>query len=150
MNVISLACYNAVRNRGYESRGRNFIRIGRDMHVFIGNISHVMDFTILKNIEANIDPSLSHVVFGQPFVEITKLILDREKGLITFIDGIKEVTIKTPYKDSEMDDLTSEGHDLLSSRMILSEDDYRRGCERASDLERGFYKDVDKLGPSYR
>ncbi|GJQ98289.1 hypothetical protein Tco_0009428 [Tanacetum coccineum] len=89
MNVMSLACYNAIRNRG-------------------------------------------------------------EQGLITFMDGIKEVTFKTPYRDSEMDDLTSEAHDLLSSRVILSEDDYRRGCERASDLESGFYMDVDKLGLPYK
>ncbi|GJX27701.1 hypothetical protein Tco_0235780 [Tanacetum coccineum] len=50
----------------------------------------------------------------------------------------------------EMDDLTSEAHDLLSSMVILSEDNYRRGCERASDLESGFYMDVDKLGPPYK
>ncbi|GJV35723.1 hypothetical protein Tco_1408200 [Tanacetum coccineum] len=138
MNVMSLACYNAIRNQGYEFRGQNFIGIGKDMHEFVGNMSHVMDFTILKNIKANINPSLSQVVFGRPFVEITKLILDREQGLITFTDGIKEVTFKTPYRDSEMDDLASEAHDLLSSRVILSEDDYRRGCERASDLESRF------------
>ncbi|GJX83901.1 hypothetical protein Tco_0333382, partial [Tanacetum coccineum] len=51
---------------------------------------------------------------------------------------------------SEMDDITSKGHDLLSSKVILSEDDYGRGCERASDLESGFYMDVDKLDPSYK
>ncbi|GKF89479.1 hypothetical protein Tco_0263442, partial [Tanacetum coccineum] len=106
------------------------------------NKSNVIDFT---NVEANINPSLSQVVFGQSFVEITRLTLDREKGLITFTDGIKEVTFKTPYRDPEMDDLTSEGHDLLSSRVILSEDDFRRGCERPSDLESGFYKDVDNI-----
>nr|GEX14189.1 hypothetical protein [Tanacetum cinerariifolium] len=54
------------------------------------------------------------------------------------------------WKDSEMDDLTSEGHDLLSSTVILCEGDYRRGCERASELESGFYMDVDKLDPSYK
>ncbi|GJW33284.1 hypothetical protein Tco_0053316 [Tanacetum coccineum] len=113
------------------------------------NMSHVMDFTVLENVEANIDPSLSQVVFGRPFVETTKLILDRERGLITFTDGIKEVTFKTPYRDPEMDDLTSEGHDLLSSRVILSDDDFRRGCESPLDLENGFYKDIDKLGPLY-
>ncbi|GJS35118.1 hypothetical protein Tco_0533500 [Tanacetum coccineum] len=133
-----------------DRTGHNFVRIGKDMHVFIGNMSHVMDFTILENIEANIDPSLSQVVFGRPFVETTKLILNREQGLITFTNGIKEVTFKTPYKDSEMDDLTSEGHDLLSSRVILSEDDYRRGFKRASDLKKGFYMEVDKLDPSYK
>nr|GEW16812.1 zinc finger, CCHC-type [Tanacetum cinerariifolium] len=64
--------------------------IGRkDMHVFVGNMSHVMGFTILENVEAKIYPSLSYVVFGRPFVEITELILDMEHGLITFMDGIK-------------------------------------------------------------
>ncbi|GKE06850.1 hypothetical protein Tco_1398868 [Tanacetum coccineum] len=82
-------------------------------------------------------------------METTKLILDFEKGLITFTDEIKEVTFKTPYKDPEIEDLTSEGHDLLSSRVILSNDDFRRGCESPLDLEDGFYKDVDKLGLDY-
>ncbi|GJW82966.1 hypothetical protein Tco_0156111 [Tanacetum coccineum] len=121
MNVMSLACYNAIKNQGYTFRGQNFVRKGKDMHVFIGNMSYVMDFTILENIEANIDPSLS-----------------------------QEVTFKTLYKDSEIDDLASEGHDLLSSRVILSEGDYRRGCKRASNLESGFYMDVDKLDLSYK
>ncbi|GKE81911.1 hypothetical protein Tco_1551911, partial [Tanacetum coccineum] len=71
-------------------------------------------------------------------------------GLITFTDGIKEVTFKTPYKDPGMEDLVSEGHDLLSSRVILSEDDYWRGCKKASDLENEFYTYVDKLDPSYK
>ncbi|GJX78422.1 hypothetical protein Tco_0326571 [Tanacetum coccineum] len=39
-----------------------------------------------------------------------------------------------------MDDLTSEG---------LSDDDFRRGCERPSDFKSGFYKDIDKLDSSY-
>ncbi|GJU18481.1 protein kinase-like domain, concanavalin A-like lectin/glucanase domain protein [Tanacetum coccineum] len=150
MNVMSLAYYNAIRNQGYEYRGLNFVGIEKDMHVFMGNMSHVIDFTILENVEANIDPSLSHVVLDCPFVEITKLILDREQGLITFMDWIKEVTFRTPYRDLEMDDLTSDGRDLLLSRVILSEDDYMRGCERPSDLESGFYKEILKLGPSYK
>nr|GEY48289.1 hypothetical protein [Tanacetum cinerariifolium] len=77
-------------------------------------MSHTMDFTILENIKANIIPSLSQVVFDRPFVEITKLISDREQ------------------------------------RVVLSEDDYRRGYEMASNLENRFYLDVDKLNPSYK
>ncbi|GKE06005.1 hypothetical protein Tco_1398023, partial [Tanacetum coccineum] len=48
-----------------------------------------------------------------------------------------------------MDDLSSEGHDLLSSRVVLSDDDFRRGCERLSNLESKFYKETDKLDSSY-
>ncbi|GJY86396.1 hypothetical protein Tco_0500422 [Tanacetum coccineum] len=33
--------------------------------------------------------------------------------------------------------------------IILIDDDFRRGCESPLDLENGFYKDIDKLSPSY-
>ncbi|GJV48245.1 hypothetical protein Tco_1438457 [Tanacetum coccineum] len=119
MNIMSLAYYNSIRKNGYEYRGRNFIGLGRDMHVFVGNMSYVIDLTILENIETNIDPSFSHITF------------------------------KTPYKDPERTELSSKGHDLLSSRVILSEDDYDRGCRKPSDLEEGFYRDTIKLRPEY-
>nr|GEZ41444.1 MAK10-like protein [Tanacetum cinerariifolium] len=130
-------------------RGRNFVRLGRDMQVFVGNMSYVMDFTILENIKANIDPSLSYVVFGQPFVEVACLAINRKHSLMTFTDGIKEVTFKTLYKDPEKSEFSSEGHDLLSSIIILSEDDYDRGCKKPSDLEDGFYRDATKLGSEF-
>ncbi|GJU70664.1 hypothetical protein Tco_1262069 [Tanacetum coccineum] len=146
---MSLAYYNSIRKNGYEYMGRNFIGLGRDMHVFVGNMSYIMDFTILESIKTNIDPSLSNIVFGRPFVEIACLAINRKYGLMTFTDGIKEITFKTPYKDPERSELSSEGHDLLSSRVILSEDDYDRGCRKPSDLEDGFYKDTIKLRPEY-
>ncbi|GKD10608.1 hypothetical protein Tco_1190293 [Tanacetum coccineum] len=130
-------------------RGRNFVGLGRDMHVFVGNMSYVIDFTILENIETNIDPSLSHVIFRRPFIEIACLAINRKYNLMTFTYGIKEVTFKTPYKDQERRELSSEGHDLLSSRVILSEDDYDRGCRKSSNLEDGFYKNTIKLGSEY-
>ncbi|GJW53890.1 hypothetical protein Tco_0097975 [Tanacetum coccineum] len=149
MNIMYLAYYNSIRKNGYEYRGRNFLGLGSDMHIFVGNMSYVMDFTILENIETNIDPSLSHVVFGRPFVEVASLAINKKHDLMTFTDGIKEVTFKTPHNDNERSDLSSEGHDLLSSRIILSEDDYDRGYRKPSDLEDGFYRDTIKLGPGY-
>ncbi|GKD34027.1 hypothetical protein Tco_1249536 [Tanacetum coccineum] len=58
INIMSLAYYNSIRKNGYEYRGTNFVRLGRDMHAFVGNMSYVIDFTILENIETNIDHSL--------------------------------------------------------------------------------------------
>ncbi|GKC63755.1 hypothetical protein Tco_1096353 [Tanacetum coccineum] len=53
------------------------------------------------------------------------------------------------YELRHRSELSSEGHNLLSSRVILSEDGYDRGCRKPSDLEDGFYKDTIKLGPEY-
>ncbi|GJV57620.1 hypothetical protein Tco_1458625 [Tanacetum coccineum] len=72
-----------------------------------------------------------------------------ERKDITAVDETKEITFKTPYKDPERSELSSEGHNLLSSRVILSEYDYDRGCRKPSDLEEGFYRDTIKLGPKY-
>ncbi|GJW02506.1 hypothetical protein Tco_1561362 [Tanacetum coccineum] len=113
------------------------------------SMSYVMDFTILESIKTNIDPSLPNVVFGSPFIEIACLAINRKYGLMTFTDGIKEITFKTPYKGPERSELSSDGHDLLSSRVILSEGDYDRGCKKPSDLEDGFYKYTIKLGLEY-
>ncbi|GJU18303.1 hypothetical protein Tco_1146269 [Tanacetum coccineum] len=68
---------------------------------------------------------------------------------MTFMDGTKDITFKTPYKDLERSKLSSEGHGLLSSRIIVSEDNYGRRCRKPSDLEDGFYRDAIKLGPEY-
>ncbi|GJS71255.1 hypothetical protein Tco_0704096 [Tanacetum coccineum] len=68
---------------------------------------------------------------------------------MTFTDGTKVITFKIPYKDPERCELSSEGHDLFSSRIILSEDEYNRGCRKLFDLEDGFYRDTIKLGPEY-
>nr|GEV87714.1 hypothetical protein [Tanacetum cinerariifolium] len=68
---------------------------------------------------------------------------------MTFTDGIKEITFKTPYKDPERSELSRQGHDLLSSREILSEDNYDRECRKPYDLEDGFYRDTIKHGPEY-
>ncbi|GJX56144.1 hypothetical protein Tco_0286041 [Tanacetum coccineum] len=133
MNIISLAYYNSIRKNGYEYMERNFVGLGRDMHVFLGNISYVIDFTILESIETNINPSLSNVVFGRPFVEIACLAINKKYGLMTFTDGIKEIIFKTSYKDLKRSELSSEGHDLLSSRIILNGDDYDRGCSEGHD-----------------
>ncbi|GJX99983.1 protein kinase-like domain, concanavalin A-like lectin/glucanase domain protein [Tanacetum coccineum] len=147
MNIMSLTYYNSIRKNGYEYRGRNFAGLGRDMHVFVGNMSYVIDFIILENIETNIDPSLSYVIFGRPFVEIACLAIIRKHGLMTFTDIIKEITFKTPYKDPYRSELSSESHDLLPSRVILSEDDYDRGCRKPSELDDGFIRTSLSLDP---
>nr|GFB49416.1 hypothetical protein [Tanacetum cinerariifolium] len=99
------------------------------------------------------DPQCSTRIHGS----INTIIIDpkrkkerrRKHVLITFTYIIKEITFKTPYKDPETSESSSEGHDLLSSRIILSEDDHNRGCRRPSDLEDQFYRDTSKLVPEY-
>nr|GEW11837.1 zinc finger, CCHC-type [Tanacetum cinerariifolium] len=74
------------------------------------------------------------------------------EGITRSVFSVKGVDLgeeETPYKDPETSELSREGYDLLSSRVILSEDDYYKGCRKPSDLKDGFYRDTIKLGPEY-
>ncbi|GJS47730.1 hypothetical protein Tco_0597851 [Tanacetum coccineum] len=93
---------------------RNYFKKSLIMASIFGSKSKSL---MTMSIPPQVEPLINRPVFWHDHImEITKLIVDREQGLIIFTYGIKEVTFKTPYRDSEMDDLTSEGHDLLSSK----------------------------------
>ncbi|GKB19917.1 hypothetical protein Tco_0853840 [Tanacetum coccineum] len=54
--------------RENSDRGvRNFTGRIKEMHVFVGNFTYVMDFMIVEDISSIIDPRLSQVVLGKTF-----------------------------------------------------------------------------------
>lgn len=60
MNVTSRFHYNAICSQELEYKGVNFVGSSKDVHVFVGNLTYLMDFTIFEDIEAIVDPRLSH------------------------------------------------------------------------------------------
>nr|GEV60311.1 MAK10-like protein [Tanacetum cinerariifolium] len=102
------------------------------------------DFRIKKGDPRNlkIPCMIGHKFTTNAYIDVDLPMNIMKYELMTFTDGIKEITLKTPYKDPERSE-------LLSSRIILNEDDYDRGCRKPSDLEDGFFRDTIKLGPEY-
>ncbi|GJW78355.1 hypothetical protein Tco_0140037 [Tanacetum coccineum] len=76
LNIMTRMMYNWTRRRKVkprEDRNRgvsNFTGRIKGMHVFLGNFTYVVDFMIVKDISSIIDPRLSQVVLGKPFIEI--------------------------------------------------------------------------------
>jgi hypothetical protein len=149
-NFMSLFHYNNICRWGMIYKGEKVVGRDHEIQVFVGNMAFTMEFTIVDNIEDYVDPRLSQVVFGAPFCEITKLIVDDRNGIMTFADGIRRVSYQTPYKRKDLKEIDCDGLDRLSSQLILCDEDVRRGCKNTSDLSCGFFKDVSKLGPKYR
>ncbi|GJS43954.1 hypothetical protein Tco_0568997 [Tanacetum coccineum] len=75
-------------NRGIS----NFTGRIKGMHVFIGNFTYVVDFMITKDISSIIDPRLSQVVLGRPFIEISNMTHDLPEGVVRFTNGDDEVS----------------------------------------------------------
>ncbi|GKC08325.1 MAK10-like protein [Tanacetum coccineum] len=81
-------------NRGVS----NFTGRIKEMNVFIGNLTYIIDFMIIEDISSIIDPRLSQVVLGKPFVEISNMTHDPPKGVVRFTNENDEVAYKMPHK----------------------------------------------------
>ncbi|GJY60225.1 hypothetical protein Tco_0460882 [Tanacetum coccineum] len=112
-------------NRGVS----NFIGRIKGMHIFIGNFTYIVDFMIVKDISSIIDPRLSQVVLGRPFVEMSNMTYDPPEGAIRFINGTDEVAYKMPHKIEQYDSLSNLEKEHTKSVYLRNEKDKRRWVE---------------------
>ncbi|GKD41378.1 hypothetical protein Tco_1261585 [Tanacetum coccineum] len=103
-----LAYHKKLDPREKSNRGvSNFIGRIKRMHVFVGNFTYFVDFMIVEDISSIIDPRLSQVVLGKPFVEISNMTHDPPEGVIRFINETDEVAYKMPHKIEQYNSLSN-------------------------------------------
>ncbi|GJY49990.1 hypothetical protein Tco_0439946 [Tanacetum coccineum] len=74
LNIRTRIMYNWIMKRKLDPMENldigvsNFTGRIKGMHVFIGNFTYIIDFMIVEDISSIIDPRLSQVVLGRPFI----------------------------------------------------------------------------------
>nr|GEW62385.1 retrotransposon Orf1 [Tanacetum cinerariifolium] len=132
------------REDGPEEEGRI-----KGMHVFVRNLTYVIDFIIVKDISSIIEPRLSQVVLGKPFVKISNMTHDPPQGVVTFNNGTNEVSYNIPHKIEQYKSFSYLEKELTKSVYLRNEEDKRRGVEYVMSKILGFYKERLELGPEY-
>ncbi|GKD25823.1 hypothetical protein Tco_1232037 [Tanacetum coccineum] len=85
----------------------NFTRRVRGMHIFVVNFTYISDFLIVEDISSVINPGLSQVVLGKPFVELSNMTYDSSFGIVKFINGTDEIAYMMPYKIEQFKSLSN-------------------------------------------
>ncbi|GKA77733.1 hypothetical protein Tco_0784270 [Tanacetum coccineum] len=119
------------------------------MHVFVGNFTYIVDFMIVEDISSIIDPRLSQVVLGKPFVKISNMTHDLPKGVVRFINGTDEVAYKMPHKIEQYKSLSDLEKEHTKSVYLRNKKDKRIGVEYVMSKILGFYNECLELGPKY-
>ncbi|GKA09002.1 hypothetical protein Tco_0688333, partial [Tanacetum coccineum] len=127
----------------------NFTRRIKGMHVFIENFTYIIDFMIVEDISSIIDPRLSQVVLGRPFVEISNMTPDPPKGVVRFTNGTNEVAYKMPHKIEQYNSPSDLEKEHIKSIYLRNDEDRRRGVEYVMSKILRFYKEYLELGPEY-
>ncbi|GJU08640.1 hypothetical protein Tco_1125070 [Tanacetum coccineum] len=121
----------------------------KEMHVLLGNFTYIIDFMIIEDISSIIDPRLSQVVLGKPFVEISNMTHDPPEGVVRLTNGNNEVAYKMPHKIEQYDSLSNLEKEHTKSVYHRNEEDKRRGVEYVMRKVLRFYKECLELGPEH-
>nr|GEV15391.1 retrotransposon Orf1 [Tanacetum cinerariifolium] len=127
----------------------NFTGKIKGMHIFVGNFTYVSDFMIVEDISSIIDPKLSQVVLGKPFVEVSKMTHDLSIRLVKFTTRDNEISYKMPHEIEQYNSLSDLEKDHTKSVYFWNEDDKRRGVKYVINKIFGFYKECLKHRPNY-
>ncbi|GKE05788.1 hypothetical protein Tco_1397806, partial [Tanacetum coccineum] len=127
----------------------NFTGRIKEMHVFVGNFTYIVDFMIIEDISSIIDPRLSQVVLGKPFVEISNMTHDPPKRVVRYTNGNNEVAYKMLHKIEQYDSLSDLEKEHTKSVYLRNEEDKRSGVEYVMSKILEFYKECLELGPEY-
>ncbi|GKE26439.1 hypothetical protein Tco_1441823 [Tanacetum coccineum] len=155
LNIMTRMMYNWIMRRKLDPRENanegvsNFTESIKGMHVFVGNFTYIVDFMIIEDISSIIDPRLSQVVLGIPFVEISNMTHDPPEGVVRFTNGNNEVAYKMPHKIEQCDSLSDLEKEHTKSVYLRNEEDKRRGVEYVMSKILGFYKECLELEPKY-
>nr|GEU59819.1 retrotransposon Orf1 [Tanacetum cinerariifolium] len=84
-----------------------FTRRIRGMHIFVENFTYVLDFMIVEDISSIIDPGLSQVMLGKPFVEVSNMTHDLSIGIVKFTIMDDEIAHKMPHKIEQFNSLSN-------------------------------------------
>nr|GEY82799.1 retrotransposon Orf1 [Tanacetum cinerariifolium] len=121
----------------------------KGMHVFIENFTYIIEFMSVKYISSIIDPRLSQLVIGKPFVEISNMTHDPPESVVRFTNEAKEVAYKMPCMIEQYNLLSDLEKEHIKSVYLRNEEDKRREVEYVMSKILGFYKECLELGPEY-
>ncbi|GKB62224.1 hypothetical protein Tco_0918410 [Tanacetum coccineum] len=155
LNTMTRMMYNWIMRRKLNPRENSNRRVSnftgriKGMHVFIRNFTYIVDFMIVEDISLIIDPRLSQVVLGKPFVEISNMTHDPPEGVVRFTNRTDKVAYKMPHMIEQYNSLSDLEKEHTKSVYLRNEEDKRRGVEYVRSKILGFYKECLELGPEY-
>ena len=128
----------------------NFVGRVTDIRVFVGNFIFIANFMILEDVVSVIDCNLSHVVFGKPFVEDSRLKYDKLEGTIQFANDHDKITYRMPSRMKEFRFVPQLDRDNIGAFEDLPDEAKEKGMQYAWEKRSLYYKDCLHLSPRYK
>ncbi|GJZ50540.1 hypothetical protein Tco_0604730 [Tanacetum coccineum] len=67
MNIISRKAYNTIMVNRLEGTGKNLVATVKEVYIFVGSFTYIMDFVVLEDIGEFIMSGMAEVLMDRPF-----------------------------------------------------------------------------------
>ncbi|GJR64641.1 hypothetical protein Tco_0010706 [Tanacetum coccineum] len=147
MNIILRKAYNTIMVNGLKGTRKNLVAVVKDVYVFVGSFTYIMDFFLLEDIGEFIMSNMAEVLMGRPFRKITKLKYDVAKGLVSFTKIFNAYTYRMPRTIPRLKNFNWR---KVSPLLELSQNDLMNGLRHPHEKYKFMYKNYLNLGPEYQ
>nr|GEZ37908.1 retrotransposon Orf1 [Tanacetum cinerariifolium] len=106
--------------------GRHYFIVIVLVRNIVRNFTYVLDFMIVEYISSVINPRVSHVVLGKPFVELSGMTYDSSLGVVRLTNGNKEITYKMPHKIEQYDSLSNDEKENIKLVYLRNDKDKKK------------------------
>lgn len=89
MNVISLPMYNKIFGKNLNHEGFHFVGTARRTPIMVGKLIYDIDLIVVNDIESIVNPTLTNLVLGEPFVRDTGMTVNETDGSIVKPENFK-------------------------------------------------------------
>ncbi|GJU30671.1 hypothetical protein Tco_1174260 [Tanacetum coccineum] len=111
--------------------------------------SCMIDFTILKDMDAYRDERMGDVIFGEPFLREVRINARWFDGMITIYNGNEEVTYQMMRSHPRFKHHTNEQYNKIPPLLKVCEEDKMNKISHSYQKLKSFYKGFLNLGPEY-
>ncbi|GKD12610.1 hypothetical protein Tco_1197017 [Tanacetum coccineum] len=122
-NPLSRECYNKVMSQELVYTGNNFVRMAKNLHVFVGCPTFLIDFIVLEDVSKFIKKGITEVLFGKPFKECVGLEVDATEGILWFKIGNDKTIFTMSQAFNKFSKLTTKQHNKMAPILRTSKED---------------------------
>ncbi|GKB90854.1 hypothetical protein Tco_0963126 [Tanacetum coccineum] len=149
-NIMSKATYNTIMTRELVYTGNNIVGLAKNLNVFIGHHTLLIDFIVVEDIHEFVEKGLTEVMFGKSFKDQTGLEENLKRGVILFKVGKNKTIFNMPREERIFNKLTTKQHYMMPPILKISDEDMAKGVSQPYEKIKKFYKGCLDLGNEYK
>ncbi|PWA65851.1 Homeodomain-like protein [Artemisia annua] len=150
INLMSKGSYTKIFKKEIEYLGNNFLGEVKNVSVFVGTYTFLVDFMIFDNVTEFVESGLEEIILGKPFQDFSWIKIDTHNGVV-WLPNENDVTIfKMPRVVENFKHWNRKQLSRAKPLLDISNKDKENGYDYAYQKIKDFYKGCLDLGDAYK